>query len=56
MDQGYLGKKILVCFADGPNHSSTKRGICTLLTDNSLGLDSKHYIPRGKIYRIEVLD
>jgi hypothetical protein len=56
---GKIGKKILIVFEDGQNkdgsmHISTKEGICTCESNIEIAIDSKHFIPRSRIIRLEV--
>ena len=58
-NNGKVGKKILIVFEDGQNkdgsmHISVKEGICTSETDLEISIDSKHFIPRSRIIRMEV--
>ncbi|KKM74520.1 hypothetical protein LCGC14_1399450 [marine sediment metagenome] len=55
MDDGIIGKKILVVFEDGKDHYSKKVGICTSNNSSEISIDNKHYIPKSRIIRSEVL-
>ena len=54
MEEGLIGKYILVVFEDGKDHFSSKRGICTAASDIEVVLDNTHFIARSRIVRIQV--
>lgn len=52
---GIIGKKILIIFEDGKDHISNKTGICTKNNETEIGIDNKHFIPKHRVVRVEVL-
>jgi hypothetical protein len=52
---GLIGKKVLIIFEDGTDHFSRKEGTCTEASDVEVVVDGKHFIPRSRIIRIEVV-
>jgi hypothetical protein len=58
-DNGKIGKRILIIFEDGQNrdgsmHVSSREGLCTSDTEFEIGVDSKDFIPRSRVIRVEV--